>query len=45
MRISPVKFDCEGAVKLGLKISLYIYSNSLEPDLTENDTKNDDSGG
>ena len=45
MRISPVKFDCEGPVKLALKISLYIYSNSLEPDLTENDTKNDDRGG
>jgi len=24
MRISPINFDCEGAVKLGLKISLYI---------------------
>ena len=45
MRKSPAIFDCEGAVKLGLKISLYIYSNSLEADLTENDTKNDDSGG
>jgi hypothetical protein len=27
-----------------IELSLVIYSNSLEPDLTENGSKNDDSG-
>jgi hypothetical protein len=37
--IAKGQSDCDS-----IELSLVIYSNSLEPDLTENDIKNYDSG-